>query len=220
MKKTLKIALCGASGSGKTTLAKELAKALDMPFIENSAGLIVSAGKKADWGRRFGYQASGHADVIRLSNIFPEFGLEFQAAVLESRIKLMDDNEEFIIDRSPIDNIVYFLLQCGPNATEEDTHNHLACAYSNLQKLDGIIYVSYDGIGEVEDNKSRIKNIHFQRMVVNPIFEMVIHDIAIPLPILEIRHWDFDKRLKDSITFIRNIQIHREQTDLFLEGQC
>lgn len=159
-----KIACVGPSGSGKTTMAEYLAKKLNMKFIRNSAGLIIPKATQEQLFERYGWSKSGHKDVIRLSHINPEFGLEYQKAILEARTAIIHNTESFIMDRSPIDNVTYFITQASmyqPIAVCEDFINHAREVAQELTHLFAFHTMDY----EVEDNQSRVSNVYFQRSV-------------------------------------------------------
>ena len=206
----MKICLSGPSGSGKTTLARYIHESLPelglprVDFISNSASDLISAEKKKALEEIYGYIPSGHKNVIRQGHINPDFGKEFQLAILNQRIKLYEDpNLSFIADRCPIDNLAYYLDQVvmyedNPAATEE----FIITCMKALAKAD-IIFLVKVCHTEVEDNGSRVANIFYQRKV-DRVFQLALDlivayankfGIGLP-PIHTVSVWDWDKRTR------------------------
>lgn len=196
LRPNLRVALCGASGSGKSTLARYIESTYNIPYQENSAGMILSERVQRLLIERYGWTRSGHADVIRLGNINPNFARDFQTELLLERVKRMQEKEEFIFDRSTVDNIVYYLLQCGHMSNEVCTKQHIDIALKALDRLTHIIMV-YTPIEntQIEDNGSRIANWYYQRMVTK-VFEHVLRDMVNHPRILLIKQWDWTTRCR------------------------
>jgi hypothetical protein len=101
--------------------------------------------------------------VIRLSNEFPSFGQKFQECLLHARGRIILNTEEFIIDRSPIDNVAYMLTQCSHLAPEDWTADFIVQAQAYAENITHfIIFPSL--AKEIEVNGSRVANKYFQRM--------------------------------------------------------
>ena len=169
----MKVAMMGHSGSGKTTQCLLLNNRMGLAFTANSAGLIIPAVVQQKLHNKYGWSQSGHADVIRLSNINPGFGLDFQDAVLEARTNFIMDNDDFIIDRSPVDNVTYFLLQASHLQSERSCQKFIETAQYAYRKLTHVVLLSNPS-GEIEDNGSRVANSVYQGMVAsvfNYVFE-------------------------------------------------
>ncbi len=111
----MKLAFSGPSGLGKTTLCKFVTETMDVPWISVSAGDLFTEGDKGGLEEKFGYKGQGYKAVINLSAINPEFGAAFQKTLLKRRAELIRTTPNFVIDRSPIDNVVYMLSQNGHN---------------------------------------------------------------------------------------------------------
>ncbi len=198
----MKIALCGASGSGKSTLARWMSQKWDTPYIENSAGLILPEEVQERFVRNYGWTKSGHRDVIRLGNINPMFAIDFQTELLKVRTKFINDTPRFIFDRSPVDNLAYFLLQCGHLTTTEAAHQHIGNCVAAANRLDGIIFLhTSTNTGEVENNGSRVDNWYYQRMVTG-VFKHVLNTYMSHLHILEIPQWDLATRKRLITNFL------------------
>ena len=95
--KHLRVYLSGASGLGKTTLAKLISKELGLPYINTSASNV--------WDE-FGVKSHEHA--LQLSGDY-NWAHKYQLAILENRRKVLGDNDNFVTDRSIIDNLIYYM---------------------------------------------------------------------------------------------------------------
>lgn len=198
MEKQLCIGFSGPSGSGKTTLAKWLSQESGIQFVENSAGFILSEELKDQLRSKYGWRGNGHAEVIRLSNENPKFGIDFQVGLLKSRIelltKLKDSGNSFIVDRTMLDNIAYFLIQCGPHAGQEGTQVFINEAEKALSHLFTHLFLVKPNESWTEDNGSRVSNNQWQNLVVYPTFESVFQKVPKPFRHREINFWDLQAR--------------------------
>ncbi len=200
----MKIALCGASGSGKSTLARWMSKEWGIPYIENSAGLILPEEVQERLVRMYGWTKSGHRDVIRLGNINPGFGIDFQTELLKVRTKFINETPEFIFDRSPVDNLAYFLLQCGHLTDHQRTFQHISNCVMAASRLDGVIFLhTSTNTEEIEDNGSRVDNWYYQKMVTS-VFKHVLETYMSHIPTLEITMWDYATRQRLITNFMEN----------------
>jgi len=206
--KDVRIALCGASGSGKTTLAKALARALKIEFKENSAGLLLTPEQQEYLVNSYGWSKSGHRDVIRLSNINPMFGYDFQYELLSTRAKWIKENKGFIIDRSPVDNITYFLLQVSALVKEGDCSTFINIAQNAMTPITHLIFIPTLN-ANVETNGSRVDNYFYQQMVTAN-FENTIETYFNPnaanckFYYHKVGIWDWEQRMGEAIKFLTN----------------
>lgn len=201
------IALCGASGSGKTTLAHYLEKTENFNFTENSAGLIIPKEKQDELQQKYGWKKAGHKEVINLSNSNPEFGWEFQNAILDARTKLLekyknvDSFDRYLLDRSPIDNLTYFLLQCSHNQSDERVREFIEKCYQAIKMVDKVIFVR--SVLDIEENGSRVKNQYYQRMA-DSVFAHVIDTYFTQTEYVEVVTDIFEDRCEQVTEFIFN----------------
>lgn len=193
--KKFKIALCGPSGSGKSTLARKISEEYGIPYTENSAGLLLPKEDQDFLIREFGWTKSGHADVIKLSHINPEFGWEFQSRLLLTRIKFIQSNPSFVIDRSPVDNMAYFLLQNASITTPERTEAFIYAAMGAMKDITHLIFIPTMIGEEIEDNGSRIANKFYQKMVTQ-VFIHVINTYCPHVNMVELNTSSRDLRWK------------------------
>ena len=194
----MKIALCGPSGVGKTTLAKYIAEEFNIEYVPGSASLIMDDETRDELRQRFHYIPAGHKNVINFSSSNPSFGIAFQEKLLECRIKKLSNKENFVTDRSPVDNIVYYLTQCSHNATQEQTNSHIIKSILFAHRLTHLINIRVVNQEDIEDNNSRITNKFFQE-TMDAVFQYVLRTYICKrnhrdLKILEINFWNLKKR--------------------------
>lgn len=195
--KKLRIALCGPSGSGKTTLARKISELTGLHYRENSAGLLLSPEDKEFLVNQFGWTQSGHKDVIRLSMKNSGFAWEFQHRLLMTRKRFIEENESFIIDRSPVDNLTYFLSQSAIMVSQEKVVQFIKEAREAMKHLDALIFIPTMLTGEIEDNGSRIPMYEYQRLMTSN-FKHVIETYFsdIDLKQITLNTSDFEERVK------------------------
>lgn len=194
MEKQRCIGFSGPSGSGKTTLAKWLSQETGIPFIENSAGLIISEEKREELRQKYGYDQKGHAEVIRLSNAIPKFGVEFQKALLQQRVELLtnlkNEGKSFIVDRTMIDNVAYFLMQCGPHVSSQETQEYIKQAELAFNELFTHIFLVKPNENWTEDNGSRVSNNYWQNLVVYPTFRAVTRSFNLDSNLANVEYFE------------------------------
>lgn len=205
----MKIAFTGTSGSGKTTLVKWVSKEFKLQHISGSAGDMSTQADKEYFKNKFGYFGEGHLDVIKFSAISPFFAFENQERNRWNRNKLIQENDNFVTDRSPLDNLVYCIAQAGfhkeisDNMIENFAYNCLL----TWGELTHVIYVKAVQPHGIEDNGSRISNKWYQQ-ASDAQFEywlknwFVLKQIGGP-KLLILRVWDLDTR-KDVISNFLN----------------
>lgn len=199
----MRVAFAGPSGTGKTTLANYIEENSNLIFTPNSASLMFTEEDK-EVLRKLGYTFSGHKEVIQLSNINPKFAKEFQSRLLLRRGEFIERSDDFIIDRSPIDNLVYMLYQVGYNATQEFVSKFYKQVEHYLHDLNHIIFIPTTNQDGIEDNGSRIASYPFQRMM-SGIFEFALneYDIYSAVRVTTIDYWDLSKRKEEVKQLLR-----------------
>ena len=147
----MKIMICGPSGAGKTTMAKYISEKYDVPYIHTDGP-----------GLREKFNCSNHSEVIRMSALDPKAGLHYQEELLKQRGELAT-SENYVMDRSIIDSVAYFLMQNAPYLDDAATFSFIASAVSLLPRVDHLIFIPPLYAGP-ENDGVRIQNIHYQRM--------------------------------------------------------
>lgn len=188
-----KIFITGPSGIGKTTIAKYISKEHGIPYISTSASNL--------WPT-FGFNSHQEAH-IRTSND-KNLGMRYQYAIMEERAMALT-NGTWVTDRSPMDNIAYFLLTMGHAITEKEARDFIHTASKMLSTCDGIIHLKSCNQGPIEDNRKRILNPYYQ-MMVDSIISMVIDNTCSNIPILELTTWDLDLRKQLTDTWLNQLQ--------------
>lgn len=206
----IRMCLSGPSGTGKSTLARNIAKTFNLKYVESSAGLTISPEDRERLMARYGWTGSGHKEVIRLSQMKPDFGYAFQTAILSNRIKLIEKESCVVFDRSPLDNLTYFMLQCSSNVPDFMVDEFIVRCRAAMDKVTHLIIIETPDMSTgytVEDNNSRISNYYYQAMV-NQIF---LHNLNRYLlqtksnyKTLTINSWDFKVRTQMLLDFIFN----------------
>lgn len=199
-----KIAFTGSSGSGKTTLVEWLSKERNIPHISGSAGDVLKDLDKQMIQQAFDYYGDGHKDVIANSIANPGYGIINQLLLQMRRQEIIQSNDNFITDRSPVDNMTYFINQCGANGK---VTNDLADEFFNncvhaAQGLTHLIYIKAVQPIPVENNGSRIANNFYQKAIDAQFaywLTRMMESTEIFPKVLVIDFWDLQQR-KNYIT--------------------
>jgi len=91
MKKSKRIAFCGASGTGKTTMSNFLVEALGIPFNPVGSRSVAKA---------MGFESPYDVDKAGKR-------AEFQRRLVTEKRAWEDQHEEFVSDRTTLDNLAY-----------------------------------------------------------------------------------------------------------------
>ncbi len=202
--KPLKIAMAGPSGVGKTTLSEWIAKEFGIPFVTSST--------KPLWDK---HNIHTHQELITRTILNPQWGLDFQYELLEVRQNIIDKNPQFVTDRSPVDNLVYFLMQNTPHIGEEATQAYIQLCTEALAKLNGLIQIPFGDHIVLEDDGKRISNKYYQ-MSVNYQFLVGASLISEGLPpkgllrVLSLKMWDWEQRQSAVREFLTSLSEETE----------
>lgn len=173
-----RIGICGASGVGKTTLAKIISEELDIPFIAGSArmSLLEEDVELLKGIRKEGnyWSNKDHLDNILYSLVDPQFGLMLQGLILKRRQTCFKGKTNFVTDRTPIDNLTYFMMQNSVVLDQTTTNDYIDKCIEVLNKhFDFIIFIRTEGMEDVEIDGHRVANLEYQHMIDN-LFEYII----------------------------------------------
>ncbi len=206
-----KVAFSGASGSGKTTLVTFVAEQMGLKHISGSAGDVKKEIDKLYIDELYDYPGGSHSGVIRFSALNPEYGIANQKTLQMRRKELIMTNDNFITDRSPVDNVTYFINQCGfhPMVTDEMTRLFMLEALEAWNELTHVIYVKSVQPTEVERNGNRIANKYYQK-AIDAQFEYWILNFfekeSIGGPeVMIIDYWDLDRRKEEVLQFLKYV---------------
>jgi len=166
--KSKRVGLFGASGCGKTTIARYI-QGFGIPFLEASASKSFTHEDVEKFEQILNQKfVFSHQNTIKWSHQFPEFGYQFQWAVAKYRSAAIKNNSHFVMDRTPLDVYVYWLLQCGPYVTDQDTLEFLQFNLEAWKELTHVIYVSNTNQPPIIENDGvRIPNYLYQRVIDN-----------------------------------------------------
>jgi len=188
-----KVFILGPAGIGKTTLAEFISKRYRMPFVQGSSKVL--------WEK---YDVSSHKDLLELP---VGNALQFQYDLLDIREESVKGLENFVSDRSVVDNLVYFLLQNGHNISEGEVVAYInKCrtqmnAYLSDPSFKFIYLSAPKGGYPLEDDGMRINHLYYQDWVVGSMFDRVIKDKLITHGFnfdnfICIDTWEWESRVK------------------------
>lgn len=205
----MKIACSGSSGSGKTTLVTYISESTGLTHISGSAGDVKQESDKSIVDDVLGYPGGGHHGVIAFSALNSTYGIMNQKLLQMRRQEMIMQNDNFITDRSPADNMTYFINQCGyhPEVTDKMCKEFFDNCLEAWEELSHVIYVKAVQPQSVEFNGSRIANKYYQQ-AIDVQFEYWIKrfmDAATIGPeVMIIDYWDLDRRKKQVMDFINS----------------
>jgi adenylate kinase family enzyme len=199
-----KIYLCGSAGVGKTTLAKEVAELTGLPFISGSAKELSLA-----------YGFKSHKELLEAFEKDAEFAMQYQYGLLDYRKTQAEELDGFITDRSPIDNIAYFLLSLAHKISTERAREYIEYALESIKEGSKVVFLQrHPGIA-LENDNHRLHNEYYQALVEYTIAG-VINSLEKGSPLypseskqiwsmFQIKSWD----LEEKIEFILKISKYR-----------
>lgn len=203
----MKVAFTGSSGSGKTTLVKYVEDQFGLKHISSSAGDLFTEEDRKILSKHYKYYGEGHSAVIRKSATNAGFAVAFQEAVQLRRAQAIYKNKNFVTDRSPVDNLTYYVNQCGMHkevydARVESFINQCVRAWKELTH---VIYIKAVQPDKVEDNGSRVDNKYYQQAVDAQFQHWLVSVFLkhVGPKVLMIDYWDLDKRKKDIKKFLK-----------------
>lgn len=205
----MRVCFTGSSGSGKTTLVHYVQQEFELPWLNGSSGGLkddVTIDRIESLGLK---QGQGHREIIQSGHAHPTAAWENQKAILLGRNNLMNAHDRFVTDRSPIDNMVYATLQCGPYQHETDMNEFMDNALSAMARPTHLIYIP-SMLPSIEDNGSRITNPMYQRAVDFVFKGMIeeIYDCGTPwLPkLLTLNVVDLEERKRIIVEFLKGTE--------------
>lgn len=194
-----RIYVTGASGTGKTTLCKGVDSVTksEIPFISTSAKKIWPA---------FGLKT--YQNVIDLITDEPNLGFKYQKCILNNRVKSLIDNDNFITDRSPIDNLAYIYLQLSdkiePKLIEELINSQVI---PSLRLATHLVYIPWNErvLNCGYDDNVRLKNYKYQELVDMVIYSLIINPkYTMYIKVLRLEDWGIATRLNKVMEWLKD----------------
>jgi adenylate kinase family enzyme len=145
-----KIGLIGAGGCGSTTVASNIANELNIKFIRSSdftRGIL----------KRDGYDYEPNSFVEKF---LAEKKREFE--LIDLRIDAEHQQDDFITDRTTLENYVYALDSIQNYSTDELNIIHCKC-WVNMKRYTHLFYLPRKD--NLKDNKLRTLNVFYQRNI-------------------------------------------------------
>lgn len=215
---SIKIQICGPSGVGKSTLALFIAHSLDIPFVTTST--------KPLWDK---HGIKSHKELIDKGQSDPKWGLNFQYEVLKYRESVITDSivanpKGYVTDRSPIDNLAYFLMQNTMQLPEDASNSYrMACEDALRDQANKIIRIRFNYDQKLEDDGKRINN-RFYQMMTDGVFESIFQNDLLNIShhfdnrdLLVINEWDITKRLAEVQDFLNIPNLRKSKVRRWLE---
>lgn len=188
-----KIGLFGASGTGKTTLAKHISETYKLPYVNSSSSKL--------WGK-YGYKT--HQEVHEDAYLNPTNGIILQREILESRNCLFKLRQYFITDRTPVDQMAYFMYYF-PFLGSIQKLTFIDKLKQQVKYFDAFIFVEFN-TPDIEDNGKRVLDPVYQVAVDGMMQGIVKHNLLdIQVPILVLPEWDWEKRKHEVEQFLASI---------------
>jgi nicotinamide riboside kinase len=113
-----KIAIIGSQSTGKTTIANQLSEKLNIPMITELA-------------RKWDIEKATQTELIHI-----------QKELLKLQIDEENRNEQFISDRSTIDNLSYWLHNVSPIVDKEENELYVNTALKNVKNYSHIFLLT------------------------------------------------------------------------------
>ncbi len=201
----LRICISGPSGVGKSTLATEISKAYNIPFITTST--------KPLWDK---YKIRSHQELIERTLVDPQWGIDFQDEVLDYRINKLLGVKDFVTDRSPLDNLAYFLMQNSYNTSEEKTAKYIQRCKDAMALFTGIIVIPFTDEVVLENDGKRVNNRYYQEYT-NAVFVLAAKIMRQEFGKMygeTLMMWNFEARVAHTANLLNKILKHEEDNSI------
>lgn len=141
--------MVGSQGTGKTSLANLLSKKLNIPIIQEVA-------------RNFKKE--------QLNKNNPEYP-SIQKRILVAQIQEEKKHEDFISDRSSIDNLAYFIYGCSDKVSVSENMSYIYDAITNARLYTHIFFLRPEF--DIVDDNFRDCNISYQKDIDTTIYTIL-----------------------------------------------
>lgn len=202
--------MVGPSGIGKTTLAKRISEITGIPFVSGSYSELVPVTKEIS-----------HEDMIKTN---PQQIIQQDNELFTKRCQLYNTYEQFISDRSFVDNITYFINKLSYQIDVVDMDSFIdSCIEATEKYATHLIFIPFrvEMMDEfkIEDNSKRIINPWYQlqissimttvitqcldkRFTTNDNYVSMVSKEDGGIKVLVLLSTDFEERLKTTLNFI------------------
>jgi nicotinamide riboside kinase len=181
----MKIAFSGAAGTGKTTLAKDISEKLQLHYVEVGSRSVA---------REMGYKSP--YDVDRDGK-----RLEFQKSLLEAKIKYESERNDFVTDRTTLDQLAYtyiHLFECGkleqmPRDIMDDLHSK---AVEHMDNYDMIFFCGMNTFWCPTSDGVRRVSYNYHRMYESMLYGLYKLNSDFRFNFFEIEHISYSARIR------------------------
>lgn len=188
----MRIAFTGSGGTGKTTLLHEVNKELDFPVIGE--------------GIREWLEEHGFSDFKELTQTDVQ---KMQTDALNRRIDIESELQNFISDRTSVDNLSYALRWIGSETKNEAISGWMAQyitrAMNHANENYDLIFLLPWGEIPLEDDGTRSTKEWYQYMM-QAIIERHIYMLDRPF-VYEVMKTDLEERKEECLRIIKSVDI-------------
>lgn len=139
-----RVAFAGASGTGKTTLARWLEKKFSLPM--NPVG---SRSVAQDMGLASAYETDTTGRRV-----------EFQTRLVESKVAWEAAHDEFVTDRTTLDNLVYSVMHGAAGVSDQ----YFEAICKGLHRYEYIVYCPMAVFIDISDDPARVKDMTYHAL--------------------------------------------------------
>jgi predicted ATPase len=144
MNTSIRIAFTGASGTGKTTVAKQISTILGIPF--NPIG-SRSVAQSMGFGNPYDVDKAGKR-------------AEFQRRLVTEKQAWEDSHEDFVSDRTTVDNLCYTALH-DVSAVDK---NLLDQVETGMRRYTHVVLFPVKGFCKLSGDAARVQDMVYQRL--------------------------------------------------------
>lgn len=177
----IRIAFCGASGTGKSTLAE---------YVSQKYHLTMNPVGSRSVARAMGFESPYDVDKAGKRG-------EFQRRLLHEKVEWEDGHENFVTDRTTVDNLVYALLHDVHSITEED----LVYYKRGVRRYTHVIHCPTRAFCKPGDDPVRVTDMTYHHL-----YDLILSGIIyrwISAPNWEFLSPDLDARKKSLDSILR-----------------
>lgn len=188
--------LSGVSGTGKTTLGNNIVENLKRKIFDSE---FISFSGKVLWEA---YGISSHADLIQKGKLQPNWLYEYQLALLNQRINVLntlDPEMIYVTDRSPVDNLVYTISELSDVLPKELLDDYIYKCQEALNMHPYVLGLHNFNPGIfITDDSFRIVSPFYQVMI-DAIFKLVVWEYNLLNVckgcVVKLEHGEYDTNL-------------------------